>query len=229
MNEVSPLPRRRTQSVREQEFASELAFIHQMLWFTQLTWWSSMSVCVCERGRERERFCFLRDIWPWLETFLIVTIMVEGRCYRHLMCVCVCGYVCVCVRVCMCACVHVYTCVHVSMCVRVCMCVHVHLCMCVCAVHACMCVYVCVCVHVCTCVCVLLLSCVQLFKTPPTVTPSGSSVHRTFWARILEWAAMSSSRGSPWPRDWNIISCFGRWIPYHQRLLRSPWHLISRG
>ena len=36
-------------------------------------------------------------------------------------------------------------------------------------------------------------------------------------ARILEWVAMSSSRGSSWPRDWTCISyvsCVGRWILY---------------
>ena len=34
-------------------------------------------------------------------------------------------------------------------------------------------------------------------------------------ARILEWVALSSSRGSSWPRDWTCISyvsCIGRWV-----------------
>ena len=31
--------------------------------------------------------------------------------------------------------------------------------------------------------------------------PSGSSVHGILWARILEWVAISFSRGSSWPRD----------------------------
>ena len=44
---------------------------------------------------------------------------------------------------------------------------------------------------------------------------SGSSVHGIFQARILEWVAISSSRGSSWPRDWNLISCSGRWVLYH--------------
>ena len=30
---------------------------------------------------------------------------------------------------------------------------------------------------------------------------------RFSWARILEWVAMTSSRGSSWPRDWTCISC----------------------
>ena len=37
--------------------------------------------------------------------------------------------------------------------------------------------------------------------------PQGSSIHGIFQARILEWVAMSSSRGSSWPRDWTGVSC----------------------
>ena len=33
-----------------------------------------------------------------------------------------------------------------------------------------------------------------------------SSVHGILQARILEWFAMPSSRGSSWPRDWTCIS-----------------------
>ena len=40
--------------------------------------------------------------------------------------------------------------------------------------------------------------------------PPGSSVHGIFQARILEWVAISSSRGSSPPRDGMCISCFGR-------------------
>ena len=43
----------------------------------------------------------------------------------------------------------------------------------------------------------------------------GSSVHGTFQARILEWVAISSSRGSSPPRDPTRISCIGRQILYH--------------
>ena len=35
----------------------------------------------------------------------------------------------------------------------------------------------------------------------------GSSVHRIFQASILEWVAISSSRGSSWPRDWTCVCC----------------------
>ena len=42
----------------------------------------------------------------------------------------------------------------------------------------------------------------QLFVTLWTVcSPPGSSVHAIVQARILEWAAISSSRGSSRPRD----------------------------
>ena len=35
----------------------------------------------------------------------------------------------------------------------------------------------------------------------------GSSVHRIFQARILEWVAISSCRGSSWFRDRTLVSC----------------------
>ena len=34
-----------------------------------------------------------------------------------------------------------------------------------------------------------------------------SSIHRSCQARILEWVAISFSRGSSWPRDWICVSC----------------------
>ena len=43
----------------------------------------------------------------------------------------------------------------------------------------------------------------------------GSSVSGVFQARILEWAAISSSRGSSQPSDWTSISCTGRQFLYH--------------
>ena len=56
------------------------------------------------------------------------------------------------------------------------------------------------------CVCEL-FSCVQLFVTPWTVNPPGSSVHGILQARILEWVAIPFSRGSPQLRDWTQASC----------------------
>ena len=37
-------------------------------------------------------------------------------------------------------------------------------------------------------------------------SPWGSSVHGILQARIMEWVAISFSRGSPWPRDWIQVS-----------------------
>ena len=41
-------------------------------------------------------------------------------------------------------------------------------------------------------------------------SPPTSSVHGIFQARILEWVAISSSRGSSWPRDGTQISCIAK-------------------
>ena len=42
---------------------------------------------------------------------------------------------------------------------------------------------------------------------PLDCSPPGSSVHGIFQARILEWVAISYSRGSSWPRDQTRVSC----------------------
>jgi len=42
---------------------------------------------------------------------------------------------------------------------------------------------------------------------PMVCSPPGSSVHGIFQARVLEWIAISFSRGSSRPRDWTRISC----------------------
>ena len=41
---------------------------------------------------------------------------------------------------------------------------------------------------------------------PTDCSLPGSSVHGIFWAKILEWVAIPSSRGSSWPRDQNWVS-----------------------
>ena len=54
------------------------------------------------------------------------------------------------------------------------------------------------------------IACVQscpTFCDPIDCNPPGSSVHRIFQARILEWIAISSFRGSFWPRDQTWFSC----------------------
>ena len=38
-------------------------------------------------------------------------------------------------------------------------------------------------------------------------SPPGSSIHGILQARILEWVAISFSKGSPWPRDQTWVSC----------------------
>ena len=58
--------------------------------------------------------------------------------------------------------------------------------------------------HVCACMLSCFI-CVWLFVTLDCSLP-GSSVHGIFQARILEWVAMSSSRGSSRPRDWTCVS-----------------------
>ena len=70
----------------------------------------------------------------------------------------------------------------------------------------------------------------------------GSSIHGILQARILEWVAMSSSRGSSWPRDWTLSLCllhwqagsllldhlvvkyFG-WQPWFYSLSGAEWHV----
>ena len=54
---------------------------------------------------------------------------------------------------------------------------------------------------------VQLLSCVQLFCDPVDCSPPGSSVHSISKARILEWVAISFSRGSSQPSDQICVSC----------------------
>ena len=46
-------------------------------------------------------------------------------------------------------------------------------------------------------------------------SPPGSFAHGISQARILEWVAISFSRGSSGPRDRTHISWIGRWILYH--------------
>ena len=49
-------------------------------------------------------------------------------------------------------------------------------------------------------------SCLTLCN-PMNCTPPSSSVHGISQARILEWVAVSFSRGSSWPRDQTCVSC----------------------
>ena len=104
--------------------------------------------------------------------------------------------------------------------------------------------------HVLMCESEVAQSCLTLCD-PMDCSPPGFSVHGIFQARVLEWVAISFSRGSSWPQDrtkvsciagrhftlwatreaqysWNIkkaecrrIDAFELW--YWRRLLRVPW------
>ena len=64
---------------------------------------------------------------------------------------------------------------------------------------------------------VCVLSCVLLCD-PMDWSPPGSSVQGIFQAKILEWVAISFSRGSSQHRDQTCIACIGRWTLYHEHL-----------
>ena len=48
---------------------------------------------------------------------------------------------------------------------------------------------------------------VQLYSSSTDCSLPGSSIHGVLQARILEWIAISSSRGSSWPRNWTWVFC----------------------
>ena len=66
--------------------------------------------------------------------------------------------------------------------------------------------YICLCM---VCVCGLVT---KLFLTRVTPWTVGSSVNGIFQSRILEWVAISFSRGSSQPRDQTRVSYIGRQI-----------------
>ena len=61
------------------------------------------------------------------------------------------------------------------------------------------------------CCCLVTKSCLTLCDPMDCCWP-GSPVRGISQARILEWVALSFSRGSSWPRNW---TCIGRRILYH--------------
>ena len=70
--------------------------------------------------------------------------------------------------------------------------------------------------EVCTCVTVVWsLVHARLFCDPMDCNLPGSSVHRISQARILEWVAVSFSRGSSRLRDQTHASGIGRRFLYH--------------
>ena len=66
--------------------------------------------------------------------------------------------------------------------------------------------------------------------TPMNCTPLGTFVHGILQARMLEWVAMPSSRGSSQSRDRthiSYVSWIGRQVLYHKHHLGSPLLLIQ--
>ena len=69
--------------------------------------------------------------------------------------------------------------------------------------------------HCSACVHAQSFSHVWLFWDPKDCSPPGSSVHGISQARMLEWVAMPSSKGSSRPSDQTLRSCTGRWVLHH--------------
>ena len=81
-----------------------------------------------------------------------------------------------------------------------------------------------------SCVCAKSLRLCLTLCDPMDCSPPGSSVRGISQARILEWADISSTRGSSWHRDQTLVSyvsCTGRQVLYHQPHLGSPGRLSS--
>ena len=84
------------------------------------------------------------------------------------------------------------------------------------------------------------------FWDPMDCGLSGSSFHGIFQARVLEWIAISFSRGSSWPRNRTRVShiavrCFTIWatrplmqkdseffLPFHLFTPWSPWYYLHQ-
>ena len=71
----------------------------------------------------------------------------------------------------------------------------------------------------------LLFSCVWVYCHLMDCGPPGSSVHGISQARILEWVAISFSRGSSKPRD--HISCISSCILYHWATREPQTYVIT--
>ena len=71
----------------------------------------------------------------------------------------------------------------------------------------------------------------RLFHDSMDCSLSGSSDHKIFQARILEWVAISSSRGPSQPRDQthvSRISCIGRWILYYSAPREAAYKSLQK-
>jgi len=64
--------------------------------------------------------------------------------------------------------------------------------------------------HLFLCCCCRVTELCPALCDPVNCSPPGSCVQGISQARVLEWVAVSSSRGSSWPRDQTRVSCIGR-------------------
>ena len=95
----------------------------------------------------------------------------------------------------------------------------------------------------CCCCCLVTKSFLTLCDSMD-YSPAGSSIHGIFQTSILEWVAISFSRGSFWPRDQTRISCTGRRVLYlwawpcrdkktpllnlEEELMMEAWRLLQK-
>ena len=76
---------------------------------------------------------------------------------------------------------------------------------------------------------IILMCCAKSLQICPTLwnpmdcSPPGSPVRGIFQARILEWVATPSSKGSSWPRDQTRIS----YVSYIDRQVLYYWHHLQ--
>ena len=78
----------------------------------------------------------------------------------------------------------------------------------------------------CLSVCSVDQSCPTLCN-PIDCSPAGSSAHGIFQARILEWADISFSRGSSWPRDRTWVSCVAGRFFFTTELPGKPYGSLT--
>ena len=69
---------------------------------------------------------------------------------------------------------------------------------------------------------------VQVFCDPMGCSSPVSSVHGTSQTKILEWVAISFSRGSSRPRDQSCTSCVGRGTLHHWAAGQAPSRLTPQ-
>ena len=79
--------------------------------------------------------------------------------------------------------------------------------------------------HFCIYCCLVAKSCLTLCN--PMAQEAPLSIHRIFQARILDWVAISFSRGSSWPRYQTQVSSFAGEFFNAKPPGKSPTHTLS--